>query len=111
MNSTRTVSIVVGGLALALLIAVIGVIVLAIGNHPVPDLLKEIGVGALAALAGILARTNTEPDPTVKAFTETTPLSGVIESVPAEVHFHMHNSGAETPAGGVAVAETEPPIF
>lgn len=107
MNSTRTVSIVVGGLALALLIAVLGVIVLAIGNHPVPDLLKEIGVGALAALAGILARTNTEPDPAVAALA-TAPLSPVLESVPSAVHFHMHAPGAETPAETVVVAEVDP---
>lgn len=67
MNSRSTILVVVGGLALALLACIAGAIVLAALGDPLPDLLKEVGVGALAGLAGILARTNTEPDPNVQA--------------------------------------------
>lgn len=45
--------VVVLGLVALLVIGAIGIVYLANGNHAVPDVLKELTVGALAALAGI----------------------------------------------------------
>jgi len=47
--------IVVGGLALAILSAVGGAILLAMNGRPVPEVLLAIGSGAVGALAGLLA--------------------------------------------------------
>lgn len=63
MPDRRIVLLVVGGLAVTLLVCVLGTIALTLHGDPVPDLLKELGVGSLGGLAGILARTNTEPGP------------------------------------------------
>jgi hypothetical protein len=47
--------IVVGALALAILGAVGGAIVLAMNGRPIPEVLLAIGSGAVGALAGLLA--------------------------------------------------------
>jgi len=47
--------IVVGALALAILSAVGGAILLAMNGRPVPEVLLAIGSGAVGALAGLLA--------------------------------------------------------
>ncbi len=47
--------IVVGALALAILSAVGGAIVLAMNGRPIPEILLAIGSGAVGALAGLLA--------------------------------------------------------
>lgn len=57
MNSQSTVRLVIAGLAGTLLLSVIGIIVLGVTDNAVPDVLSNLSVGSLAALAGILART------------------------------------------------------
>ena len=47
--------LVVGPLALAILITVVGAILLAMQGRTVPDVLLAIGSGAVGALAGLLA--------------------------------------------------------
>ena len=47
--------IVVGALALAILGAVSGAILLAMNGRPIPELLLAVGSGAVGALAGLLA--------------------------------------------------------
>src|SRR4051794_21566800 len=67
MNDRTTVRIVVGGLAMTLLVCVLGAILLTAMSDEVPDLLKEGMALSGGALAGILARTHTEPEPAANA--------------------------------------------
>lgn len=46
---------VVAVIGAALLIAVVGIIALAMGGHPIPDVLQNIAVAAVAGLLGLLA--------------------------------------------------------
>lgn len=45
---------VVAALALVLLVSVVGIVLLAYTGQPVPDVLQNIAVGSLTALAGVL---------------------------------------------------------
>lgn len=63
MTDRAVVRIVVGGLALSLLACIIGAVTLAVTSQPVPDLIENIAIGSLTGLAGILARTGSEPMP------------------------------------------------
>lgn len=77
MPDRRTVLVVVGGLAFTLVACIVGAIVLAAIGKDVPDVVKELGVGALGALAGILARTATEPGPIQPVAVMNTPAAPV----------------------------------
>ena len=46
---------VIGAVAAVLLLAVLGIILLASISHPIPDVLQNIAVGALTGLVGLLA--------------------------------------------------------
>lgn len=50
----RVVLIAVLVVGLALLLAVAGIIVLAVSEHPIPDVLQNIAVGSLTGLLGLL---------------------------------------------------------
>lgn len=43
-------------LGATLLAAVLSIAALAYGEHPIPDVLQSVAVGALTGLAGVLAR-------------------------------------------------------
>lgn len=51
MTPTRLVILLVG---LVLVIAVLGIVLLAVNTQPVPDVLQNIAVGALTGLVGLL---------------------------------------------------------
>lgn len=44
------------------ILSVLGVIVLAILQQPVPDLLQNVAIGALTGLVGLLVPTSTAPE-------------------------------------------------
>lgn len=62
MTDRKTVNYVVGGLAAGLLIAVVGIIALAMTDHVIPDILENLAIGALTALGAVLARTSSSDD-------------------------------------------------
>lgn len=66
MTSTRTV---IGVVGLALLGSVVGIVVLAVLQHPIPDVLQNIAVGSLTGLVGLLKNTQepAPPDPAAAA--------------------------------------------
>lgn len=49
--------LVILAVALALVLCIVGIIVLAVLGHPIPDVLQNIGVGSLTGLVGLLAPT------------------------------------------------------
>lgn len=51
------IRLVLGFVGTALLVTIVGIIVLALKGIPVPDVLQNIGVGALAGLIGLLVPT------------------------------------------------------
>jgi hypothetical protein len=51
------------GLVGTLLLCVIGIVVLAALGITIPDTLTNIAIGALGAVAGLLARTGSDPQP------------------------------------------------
>lgn len=55
---TRTVVLAVSTLGI---LSVLGVIVLAVLQHPIPDLLQNVAVGSLTGLVGLLVPTSSEP--------------------------------------------------
>lgn len=57
MNSQSTVRLVIIGLVSGLVLGVLGIIVLAAMERAVPDVLSNVTVGVLGALAAMLART------------------------------------------------------
>lgn len=57
MNSQSTVRLVIAGLAGTLVLCVAGIIALAVLERAVPDVLSNVTVGTLGALAAMLART------------------------------------------------------
>lgn len=71
MNTQSTVRLVIVGLVAGLVLGVLGIIVLAALERSVPDVLSNVTVGVLGALAAMLARTgdtdvrvvNDEADP------------------------------------------------
>lgn len=67
MNDRFTVRAVVVGLIIIALAVIIGAIVLALSGNSVPDPLWGLAGMAVGAIAGILSRTNTEPDPVTNA--------------------------------------------
>lgn len=54
MTSTRLVVLAV---ALALLLAIVGIVVLALQGQPIPDVLQNVAVGSLTGLVGLLVPT------------------------------------------------------
>lgn len=62
MTDRRTVTYVVAGLASTLVVSVLGVIVLAALGVAIPDVLSNLAVGTLGALAAMLARTSSGPE-------------------------------------------------
>lgn len=60
MKNASTIRLVICGLAAVLLLAVVGIIVLAALEVAVPDVLSNIAVGALTALGAMLARGGAE---------------------------------------------------
>lgn len=71
MNTQSTVRLVIAGLVAGLVLGLVGIIVLAGMERAVPDVLSNVTVGVLGALAAMLARTgdtdvrvvNDEADP------------------------------------------------
>lgn len=58
MTAIRLVIVIVG---LTLLGALAGIVVLAMQGDPVPDVLQNVAVGALAGLLGLLAPSKSAP--------------------------------------------------
>lgn len=63
--SATPLRMVIAFIGLVLLTCVIGIIALAWQGQPIPDVLQNIGVGALTGLVGVLvpSRTNDQPAP------------------------------------------------
>lgn len=59
---TFNVRLVIFGLLTSLILSIVGIVSLSMTNHTVDDILKQIAIGSLTALAGILAKT-TPDDP------------------------------------------------
>lgn len=57
MSTQSTVRLVIAGLAGTLVVCVLGIIALAVLERSVPDVLSNLAVGTLGALAAMLART------------------------------------------------------
>lgn len=79
MTDRRTVLTVVIGVAVLAFAGLIGIVVLALFERPIPDALGNVTVGGLTALGAILASTRSSPPSTI----ETTTTTSVGEDVPA----------------------------
>lgn len=75
MNSKSTINLVILFLGLIALTVVVGGFVLAVQDRTIPTELIGLGATALGAVAGILAKTGTEPIPVVAA-----PAAEVVEA-------------------------------
>jgi hypothetical protein len=51
----RTILVAVLLVGASLLLSVVGIIVLALGAHPIPDVLQNVAVGSMTGLLGLLA--------------------------------------------------------
>jgi hypothetical protein len=49
------------GLVGTLILCVVGIIILAVLQQPIPDVLQNVTIGTLGAVAGLLARTGSDP--------------------------------------------------
>lgn len=61
MTDRFTVRTVVAGLVVLLVGTAAAMVLLTMTSHPIPDQLDRLAVGALGAVAGILAKTSSEP--------------------------------------------------
>jgi hypothetical protein len=62
MDSFTPIRLVISIVGLTLLGALTGIVVLALGTHPIPDVLQNVAVGALTALVSLLVPTRSSID-------------------------------------------------
>jgi hypothetical protein len=70
MTSRKAFTAVVYLLGAVLILSVVGVVVLTLADKPVDDILKQVIVGCITGLAGLLARTPTDEAADVKIVNE-----------------------------------------